>query len=261
MAGHSKWHNIKHKKERMDKLRGKLFGKLSREIMVAAREGGPDPEKNTKLRLVIKKAKSAGFPSENIERLLLKAQGKLEGEELHELLYEGYGPYGVAVLLEIITDNKNRTASEIRKLFQKYNGNLAESGSVAWLFKRKGIFSFTTNNPSELENKLMELVLDYIEDIKVNQENEEGKYEVELITSIDNFEDVKDILDKNNISYNSADINYIPENTVYIDDVEKAATLLRLAEALEEHDDVQKAHFNFDIPTDVLQKSLQIINK
>ena len=245
----------------MDKLKGKLFGKLSREIMVAAREGGPDPEKNTKLRLVIKKAKSAGFPSENIERLLLKAQGKLEGEELHELLYEGYGPYGVAVLLEIITDNKNRTASEIRKLFQKYNGNLAESGSVAWLFKRKGIFSFTTNNPSELENKLMELLLDYIEDIKVNQENEEGKYEVELITSIDNFEDVKDILDKNNISYNSADINYIPENTVYIDDVEKAATLLRLAEALEEHDDVQKAHFNFDIPTNVLQKSLQIINK
>jgi len=261
MAGHSKWHNIKHKKERMDKLKGKLFGKLSREIMVAAREGGPDPEKNTKLRLAIKKAKSAGFPSENIERLLLKAQGKLEGEELHELLYEGYGPYGVAVLLEIITDNKNRTASEIRKLFQKYNGNLAESGSVAWLFKRKGIFSFTTNNPSELENKLMELLLDYIEDIKVNQENEEGKYEVELITSIDNFEDVKDILDKNNISYNSADINYIPENTVYIDDVEKAATLLRLAEALEEHDDVQKAHFNFDIPTNVLQKSLQIINK
>jgi YebC/PmpR family DNA-binding regulatory protein len=245
----------------MDKLKGKLFGKLSREIMVAAREGGPDPEKNTKLRLAIKKAKSAGFPSENIERLLLKAQGKLEGEELHELLYEGYGPYGVAVLLEIITDNKNRTASEIRKLFQKYNGNLAESGSVAWLFKRKGIFSFTTNNPSELENKLMELLLDYIEDIKVNQENEEGKYEVELITSIDNFEDVKDILDKNNISYNSADINYIPENTVYIDDVEKAATLLRLAEALEEHDDVQKAHFNFDIPTDVLQKSLEIINK
>jgi YebC/PmpR family DNA-binding regulatory protein len=261
MAGHSKWHNIKHKKERMDKLRGKLFGKLSREIMVAAREGGPDPEKNIKLRLAIKKAKSAGFPSENIERLLLKAQGKLEGEELHELLYEGYGPYGVAVLLEIITDNKNRTASEIRKLFQKYNGNLAESGSVAWLFKRKGIFSFTTNNPSELENKLMELLLDYIEDIKINQENEEGKYEVELITSIDNFEDVKDILDKNNISYNSADINYIPENTVYIDDVEKAATLLRLAEALEEHDDVQKAHFNFDIPTDVLQKSLEIINK
>jgi YebC/PmpR family DNA-binding regulatory protein len=261
MAGHSKWHNIKHKKERMDKLRGKLFGKLSREIMIAAREGGPDPEKNTKLRLAIKKAKSTGFPSENIERLLLKAQGKLEGEELHELLYEGYGPYGVAVLLEIITDNKNRTASEIRKLFQKYNGNLAESGSVAWLFKRKGIFSFTTDNPSELENKLMELLLDYIEDIKINQENEEGKYEVELITSIDNFEDVKDILDKNNISYNSADINYIPENTVYIDDVEKAATLLRLAEALEEHDDVQKAHFNFDIPTDVLQKSLQIINK
>jgi len=261
MAGHSKWHNIKHKKERMDKLRGKLFGKLSREIMVAAREAGPDPEKNAKLRLAIKKAKSAGFPSENIERLLLKAQGKLEGEELHELLYEGYGPYGVAVLLEIITDNKNRTASEIRKLFQKYNGNLAESGSVAWIFKRKAIFSFTTNNPSELENKLMEILLDHIEDIKINQENEEGKYEVELITSIDNFEGVKDILDKNNISYNSADINYIPENTVYIDDVEKAATLLRLAEALEEHDDVQKAHFNFDIPNDVLQKSLQIINK
>ncbi|MGB9638986.1 MAG: YebC/PmpR family DNA-binding transcriptional regulator, partial [bacterium] len=258
--GHSKWHNIKHKKERMDKLRGKLFGKLSREIMVAAKEGGADPEKNLKLRLAIKKAKSAGFPSENIERLLLKAQGKLEGEELHELLYEGYAPYGVAVLLEIITDNKNRTASEIRKLFQKFNGSLAESGSVAWLFKRKGIFSFITDNPSELENKLMEILLDYIEDIKVN-ENEDKKFELDLITSIDNFEEVKDILDKNNIVYNSADITYIPENTVYIDDVEKASTLLKLAEALEEHDDVQKAHFNFDIPSDILQKSLEIINK
>ncbi len=254
MAGHSKWHNIKHRKERMDKIRGKIFSKLSREIMLAAKQGGPDPDTNPKLRLAIKKAKSAGFPSENIEKILLKAQGKLEGEELYEILYEGYGPYGVAVLLEIITDNKNRTASEIRKIFQKHNGNLAESGSVAWLFNRKGVFIFNNlNDPQKLESLLLENLLDYIEDIKTTED------EIELIVSVENFEEVKDQLEKLSINYHQADITYIPQNTVLIDDVDKAVSILKLAEALEDHDDVQKAHLNFFIPQEVLNKVLEVM--
>lgn len=256
MAGHSKWHNIKHRKERMDKIRGKLFGKLSREIIVAAKQGGPDPQTNSKLRIAIKKAKSAGFPSENIEKLLLKVQGKLEGEELHELLYEGYGPYGVAVLLEIITDNRNRTASEIRRLFQKYNGNLAESGSVSWIFKRKGVFTFSNiSDPSTLENKILNNLLDFVEDFKVQDD------EAELIVEPENFEEVKDQLEKLGLSPSSSDITYIPENTVVIDDVDKASTILKLAEALEDHDDVQKAHLNFFIPPEILTKTLELMNK
>jgi YebC/PmpR family DNA-binding regulatory protein len=248
MAGHSKWHNIKHKKERMDKLRGKLFSKLSREILLAAKQGGPDPETNPKLRIAIKKAKSSGFSSDNIEKILLKVQGKSESEDLYETIYEGYGPYGVAVMVEIITDNKNRTASEIRKIFQKHNGNLAESGSVSWIFKRRGVFTFSdVDDPSLLESKLLDNLLDYIEDIKINDK------EVELIVLVENFEDTKDILDKLNINYQSADITYIPENTVLIEDKEKLENILKLAEALEEHDDVQKVHMNFVVVDNLVQ--------
>jgi len=248
MAGHSKWHNIKHKKERMDKLKGKLFSKLSREILLAAKQGGPDPELNPKLRIAIKKAKSAGFSSDNIEKILQKIQGKSAEEELYEAIYEGYGPYGVAVLVEIITDNKNRTASEIRKIFQKHNGNLAESGSVAWIFKRRGVFTFSNlKDPTELENTLINNILDYIEDIKITDN------ELELVVLVENFEEVKDTLDKLGISYQSADITYIPENTVLIDDKDKLNTILKLAEALEEHDDVQKVHMNFVVPDALMQ--------
>ncbi|MEN3015594.1 MAG: YebC/PmpR family DNA-binding transcriptional regulator [bacterium] len=253
MAGHSKWHNIRHRKERMDKIRGKLFSKVSREIMVAAREGGPDPSTNSKLRIAIKRAKATGFPSENIEKILLKAQGKLEGEELHEIIYEGYGPYGVAIMLEIITDNRNRTASEIRRIFQKHNGNLAESGSVSWIFKRKGVFNFSNlSNPNDLENKLLSELIDYIEDIKI-QDNE-----LELIVAPENFEIVKDHLDSMSLTPSSADITYLPENTVTIDDVDKAVNILKLAEALEDHDDVQKVHLNFFIPQEILNKALEL---
>lgn len=256
MAGHSKWHNIRHRKERMDKVRGKLFSKISREITIAAKEGGPNPETNSKLRFAIKKAKAAGFSSENIEKILLKLQGKLEGEELYETLYEGYGPYGVAVLLEIITDNKNRTASEIRKIFQKHNGNLAESGSVSWIFDRKGVFIFSdVKNPSEFENTLLNSILDYIEDLKLNGN------EIELIVAVENFEEVKDKLEEMNLNYTSADITYIPKNTVLVDDVDKAVSILKLAEALEDHDDVQKAHLNFYIPQEILEKVLEAMNK
>ncbi|MCS7164769.1 MAG: YebC/PmpR family DNA-binding transcriptional regulator [Candidatus Calescibacterium sp.] len=254
MAGHSKWHNIRHRKERMDKLRGKLFSKISREIMVAAREGGPDPQTNSKLRIAIKKAKAAGFPSENIEKILLKAQGKLEGEELHEIIYEGYGPYGVAILLEIITDNRNRTASEVRRIFQKFNGNLAESGSVSWIFKRKGIFSFTdVEDPSRLENYLLENLIDYIEDLKVSEKD------IEMVVDPENFEKVKDKLDELKLIPQSADISYIAENVIVIDDVDKAATILKLAETLEDHDDVQKVHMNIFIPQEILSKTLELM--
>lgn len=252
MAGHSKWHNIKHRKERMDKIRGKLFSKLSREIMITVKEGGADPETNAKLRVAIKKAKTAGFPSENIEKILLKAQGKLEGEELHEIIYEGYGPFGVAVLLEIITDNRNRTASEIRRLFQKYNGNLGESGSVSWIFKKKGVFLFN-GDVKEIENKILENFLEYVEDIKISDN------EVELIVSPENYEEVKDKLDEMKMSYVSSDLTFVPENTVVIDDVDKAVTLLKFAEALEDHDDVQKAHLNFFIPPQILEKTLELL--
>ncbi|MCX7758862.1 MAG: YebC/PmpR family DNA-binding transcriptional regulator [bacterium] len=254
MAGHSKWHNIRHRKERMDKIRGKLFGKISREIMVAAREGGADPQTNSKLRIVIKKAKSAGFPAENIEKLLLKAQGKLEGEELHEIIYEGYGPYGVAVLLEIITDNRNRTASEIRRIFQKHNGNLAESGSVSWIFKRKGVFNFTDiEDPKQMENYLLENLIDYVEDLKITDKD------IELIVEPENFEEVKDKLDDLKLNPQSADISYVPENVVLIEDPDKAASILKLAEALEDHDDVQKVHMNLFIPQEILNKTLELI--
>jgi len=245
MAGHSKWAQIKHKKARVDAKRGRVFTKLIREITVAARMGGGDPEHNPKLRLAIEKAKEHNMPWENIERAIKRGTGELEGVEYQEAIFEGYGPGGVAILVKTLTDNKNRTTGEIRHIFSKYGGNLGSPGSVAWQFEEKGIIYIEKDKASE--DTVFEIAVEAgAEDVKT----EGDTYEV--YTSPKDFENVKKAFVDANIEIQNADITMVPQSTVRVDgkDAEK---LLKLLEALEDNDDVQKVYANFDIPEEVLQ--------
>ncbi len=242
MAGHSKWANIKHKKMREDARRGKIFTKVAREIIVAARLGGGDPESNPRLRRAIQKAKAVNMPKENIERAIKRGTGELEGVNYEEVIYEGYGPGGVAILVEAITDNRNRTVSEIRSIFTKNGGNLGEAGCVAWIFEKKGIIVVKDVD----EDTLMEAALEAgAEDVK----EEEGSFQV--ITSAEELEGVRETLEAKGIKVESSEITYIPQNTVSVDG-EKAEKLLKLLNALEGHDDVQNVYANFDMPDEIL---------
>jgi YebC/PmpR family DNA-binding regulatory protein len=243
MAGHSKWAQIKHKKAVVDAKRGKIFTKIAKEITVAVRLGGKDPEMNPRLRAVIAKAKSVNMPNENIERAIKRGTGELEGVHYEEITYEGYGPGGVAVLVEAMTDNKNRTVSEIRHLFSKYNGNLGETGCVSWLFEQKGYFVFDGSTISE--DELMEIAIEAgAEDVR----NDDGSLEV--ITDPADFEKVKEVFDKKGLKYSVAEITKIPKNYVEVKDKD-AENMLKLFEALEDHDDVQNVYANFDLPDDI----------
>ncbi len=236
MSGHSKWSTIKRKKAVIDAKRGKLFTKLIKEITIAARQGGGDPGANPRLRLAIDNAKSANMPMDNIERAIKKATGELEGVQYTELTYEGYGPSGVAILVESVTDNKNRTVAEVRHLFSKYGGSMGESGSVLWMFDRKGVITFPAQGKTE--DDIMEIVLDAgAEDIQLD----DGYFEV--TTEVETFEDVRKALAEAGIEIENASLQWIAKNTVDISG-EAQEKVLKLIDMLEDNDDVQNVYSN-----------------
>lgn len=242
MSGHSKWASIKHKKGALDAKRGKIFTKIIKEITVAAKIGGGDPEANPRLRTAILKAKSENMPKDNIERAIKKGTGDLEGVDYVELTYEAYGPGGVAVMIDALTDNKNRTAADVRSVLTKSGGNLGESGCVSYLFQRKGIITYNSSEYSE--DQIFELALDAgAEDVKT-----EGDV-IEVITSPDDFVMVLEALQANDLKEISAEVTKIADTMVSLDN-EKTAKALRLIERLEDLDDVQSVSTNLDIPDD-----------
>ena len=245
MSGHSKWSSIKHKKGALDAKRGKIFTKLIREITVAARDGGGDPDTNPRLRLALLNAKSANMPKDTSERAIKKGTGELGGDSLVELSYEGYGPGGTAVIVEVMTDNKNRTVSEIRRAFSKYGGNLGESGCVSWNFDRKGQIFIKNSDIDEdvFFEKLLELGA---EDMSYSSES------IEIITSIDDFDNLRDGLVSENHELISAEISMIPKNSIKIEG-KPAEHMLKMLETLEECDDVQNVYSNFDIDDEIIE--------
>jgi YebC/PmpR family DNA-binding regulatory protein len=246
VSGHSKWSSIKHKKGAADAKRGQLFSKLSRAIIVAAREGGPDPEGNATLATAIQKARDNSMPKDNIERAIARGTGAgADGEAYETVTYEGYGPNGVAVLVEAVTDNRNRTAADVRHTFAKNDGNLGTSGAVGWLFERKGVILVPD---SAVEEDVMLAAADGgAEDVSV----EGSSYEV--ISAPDDLQAVRAALEEAGIEVESAELTMLPKTTVLIDDEAAARKLLRLMDALEENDDVQDVYANFDIPEGILQ--------
>lgn len=246
MSGHSKWAGIKHKKAKVDAQRGRVFTKLIREITVAARVGGGDPGGNPRLRTAIQAAKAVNMPADNIERAIKKGTGELEGVTYEEITYEGYGPGGVAVLVEVMTDNKNRTVGEIRKIFSRHGGNLGESGCVAFLFEKKGYIQVEAAKVDE--DKLMTIALDAgAEDLQ----REESVFAVTTSPAPKDFERVRATLVKGGIQPLSAEITMLPKSTVKLEG-KHAEQMLRLMEELEEHDDVQHVYANFDIPEEIM---------
>ncbi|MGB5218482.1 MAG: YebC/PmpR family DNA-binding transcriptional regulator [Smithella sp.] len=247
MSGHSKWSTIKRKKGAIDAKRGKIFTKIIKEITLAARLGGGDIEGNARLRQAVLLAKEENMPKDNIERAIKKGIGGGEGAaNYEEITYEGYGPGGAAVLVEIMTDNKNRTVAEIRHIFSKHGGNLGENGCVSWMFAKKG--SIVIDNKVIGEDALMEFALESgAEDVK----SEESEYEV--ITDPASFETVKKALDEKGIKHLEARISMIPSNTVKLGE-NKAEQMLKMMEKLEDNDDVQNVYSNFDIDEDVMKK-------
>jgi|UniRef100_A0A832DHI7 YebC/PmpR family DNA-binding regulatory protein len=239
MSGHSKWATIKRKKAALDAKKGKIFTKLIKEITIAARQGGGDPAGNPRLRLAIDNAKSENMPAENIERAIKKATGELEGVTYHELTYEGYGPAGVAMLVEVATDNKNRTVAEVRHIFSKHGGSLGETGSVAWMFERKGVITLPKQDKSE--DDILAIVLDAGAD---DLQTEEEFYEI--TTSIENFESVRKALQENNLKVDNASLQWVAKNTLQVKG-EDAEKVMKLIEALEDCDDVQNVYSNADI--------------
>jgi len=246
MSGHSKWSQIKRKKGVADAKRGQVFTKLIKEITVAARFGGGDPEGNARLRTAIAAAKAENMPKDNIERAIKKGTGELEGVTYEEFPYEGYGPGGAAVLVEVLTDNKNRTTAEIRHIFSRSGGNLGEAGSVAWMFHKKGYI--VIEKAAIDEDKLMEVTLDV-----GAEEIEAGDKEYEVTTDPQKLDAVKKALEKAGIKYHLAELTMYPQSTVAIDG-KHAEQMLRLMEQLEDNDDVQHVYANFDIPDSVIEK-------
>jgi YebC/PmpR family DNA-binding regulatory protein len=246
MSGHSKWSTIKHKKGAADAKRGKIFTKLIKEIMVAARFGGGDPDGNPRLRTAIAAAKAENMPKDNIERAIKKGTGELEGTHYEEFTYEGYAPGGVAVMVDIMTDNKNRTIADIRHIFSKNNGRLGETGCVSFMFHKKGLIVLEKKDVNE--DHLMEVALDAgAEDV-----NDLGDT-FEVVTDLKCFEEVKNSFDKNGIKYSLAEVTMVPQNLIRIEGKDAEQTL-RLVEMLEDSDDVQKVYANFDIPDEILEK-------
>jgi len=247
MSGHSKWSTIKHKKAARDAKRGKLFTKLIKEITVAARMGGGDINSNPRLRTAVTTARAQSMPSDNIDRAIKKGTGELEGVTYEEIQYEGYGPGGAAIIAQVLTDNKNRTVSEIRRLFTKHGGNLGETGSVSWMFDKKGVI--TVEKSQVAEDHLMDVVLDAgAEDVR----DEEEIFEV--ITQPEDFSTVKDRLDREKITVASAQVTLVPKNTVDVD-AKNVEQILKLTEELEDHDDVQNVSANFNIPAELMEKA------
>ncbi len=244
MSGHSKWSTIKHKKATTDLRRGKLFSKILKEITVAARLGGGDPKGNPRLRTALLEARSNSVPGDNIDRAIKKGTGELEGESYEEITYEGFGPAGVAVLVEVATDNRNRTTPEIRHLFTKHGGAMAEAGSVAWMFKRRGYFAL---DPGDLtEEQFMELALELgVDDITVEEDR------VEMLTAPEEFTAVQEALESRGVPVAAKELAMMPQTTVDLP-ADRINQVLRLLEALEDQDDVQKVWANFNVDEKVL---------
>jgi YebC/PmpR family DNA-binding regulatory protein len=243
MSGHSKWSTIKHKKGAADKKRGKIFTKLIKEITVAARMGGGDPDANPRLRRALADAKAQNMPKDNFERAIKKGTGELEGVNYEEIVYEGYGPAGVAVLVECLTDNKNRTIADVRYIFNKAGGNVGTDGCVAWMFDKKGLIS--VDKGAIDEDTLMEAALDAgAEDIR-----DEGDV-FEVITAPEDFDSVREALEQVPISFQVAEITMLPQNMTKVEGKE-AEQMIRFMEALDDCDDVQKFYTNADIPDEV----------
>ncbi len=246
MSGHSKWHSIRHKKAAVDAKRGKIFTRLIREIQIAARQGGGDPDKNPRLRKAIQDAKAANMPKENIEKAIKRGTGELEGVNYEEVTYEGYGPGGVAVYIEAMTDNRNRTVAEIRHIFSKHGGSLGESGCVSWMFHRKGYIIISKENVDE--EKLMDVAIEAgAEDIKEEESN------FVVYTTPEDFETVLNAIKENEIPYEDAKVGFIPQTYVKLEG-KQAEQMLKLMEALEDHDDIQNVWANFDISDKEIQK-------
>ncbi len=246
MSGHSKWHNIRLKKQKVDLVRGKLFSKLAREIAVAAKEGGANPDGNPRLRTAIERAREAGVPNDNITRALQRGAGELAGTTYETIMYEGYAHGGVAVLVEVLTDNRNRTASDIRSLFSRYGGALSAAGSVSWMFDRVGLI--TLDRSKTKEDDVLSAALDAgAEDVRTAGEV------FEVVTSPEQFFKVKQALERSKLPILSADITLVPKNTVRVEGKD-AQHVLQLMDALEDHDDVQQVYANFDIPDEILQQ-------
>jgi len=246
MSGHSKWSTIKRKKGAIDAKRGKVFSKLIKEITVAARQGGGDPDGNPRLRSAIATAKTENMPKDNISRAIAKGSGGGDGDAYEEILYEGYGPGGVAVLVECMTDNRNRTVADIRHFFAKSNGNLGENGCVAWMFEKKG--QIVVDKATISEEDLMDKALESGAEDVVEEENE-----FQVLSSVDDFNDVRDGLEEQGVQYLEASVSMIPKNTIEVTEEKVAASLLKLLENLEDHDDVQKVHANFDIEESLME--------
>lgn len=246
MSGHSKWATTKRKKGAIDAKRGKVFTKISKEITVASKIGGGDPDGNPRLRLAIIKAKEVNMPADNVKKAIQRGTGELPGMSYEETIYEGYGPGGVAVLMECLTDNKNRSVAELRHIFGKGGGNMGEAGCVSWMFDKKGYI--VVDKTKVDEDRLMTLALEAgAEDFK----SDESSYEV--ITEPSGFEAVKQALSDAGIAMDSAEISMVPQNYVALEGKE-AEQMVRLMEALEDHDDVQNVYANFDIPDEVMEQ-------
>jgi len=246
VSGHNKWSSIKHKKGVADAKRGKLFSQLIKEITVAARLGGGDPEGNPRLRTAINAAKSANMPKDNIDRAIKKGTGELEGASYEEYYYEGYGPGGTAILIQVLTDNKNRAAADVRHILSKHGGNLGEAGCVSWMFTPKGLITFDRDSVDE--DELIELTLEAgAEDVDTDGD------EFEVITTPENFESVKEVFDKNGVKYSGAEIAMVSQNTIDLDP-DTAPKVLKLMEKLEDLEDVQKVWSNFDISDEVMER-------
>lgn len=251
MSGHSKWANIKHRKAKVDAQRGKLFTKLGRELIVAARLGGGDPEANPRLKLAVQRAREANMPMESIQRAIQRGTGEIAGASYEEMVYEGYGPGGVAILLNLTTDNRNRTAAEIRHLFARHGGSLGESGCVAWMFASRGLITVELDQQTLPADEIMLYAIEAgAED--VNQHEEDNA--VEVITRPEDLEAVKGALLEKGIQVTAAEVSMLPKTTVPVTEPEVARRLLRLLDALEDHDDVQAVYANFDIPAGLMRE-------
>ncbi len=245
MSGHSKWSTIKHKKAAADAKRGKIFSKIAKEITVAARQGGGDPAANITLRTLVQKARSVNMPADNIDRAIKKGTGELAGEQMDEIMYEGYAPGGIAIIVHVLTDNRNRSAAEVRHVFTKFNGTLAGQGSVSRTFNRKGLIEVKAEDAQE--DALLELALEGGAEDMANQ----GDY-FEITCDPATYTDVLGALEKSDIAVSNSDLTLLPETWMPVTDVGQARSLLNFVEALEELDDVQNVYANFDIDDEIM---------
>ena len=248
MSGHSKWAGIKHKKAIVDAKRGKVFTKIVREMTVAARMGGGDPDANPRLRLAVDKAKDVNMPGDNIKKAIMKGTGELPGVTYEEISYEGYGPAGVAVFMDVMTDNRNRTVGEIRNILGKSGGSMGENGCVAWMFDKVGYILVAKQGVEE------EALLDVALEAGATDMKTDDDENYEIITEVEAFNTVRAALEAKGMALVSAELTRLPKNTVAVDDEKKAAQVMRLMDALEDHDDIQNVYANFDIPDDILER-------